>query len=67
MNATDDRFAIEYQPTEVGHIRRLEAALEWAAKNFDMLAAIDRKYGRTESATVSDKQAAECRAAIAAK
>ena len=63
----DERYAIEYQPTEHGRIARLENALEWAAKNFEMIAAIDRKYGRTESATVSDKQAAECRAAIAAK
>lgn len=67
LHENDERFAIEYQPTEQGRITRLENALEWAAKNFDMIAAADRQYGKTASAALADKQAKECRDAIAAR
>ena len=67
LHENDVRFAVEYEPTEQGHIARLEAALEWAAKNFDMIASIDLKHGRHASAALSAKQAKECRDAIAAR
>ncbi len=63
----DERYALSYQPGEQGHIARLECALEWAAKNFDMLAKMDEKHGRIASAALSRKQAKECRDAVAAK